>query len=489
MNIQNMSEIPDLKLKYIDASKDIGEVVEVFNYNMSQIFKWWKKNYLNNTIISQGTTAQNNDDVLIVHGINIKGDKGDKGDKSNTIHFVGQGTVIVPDSVVTNPIYLETDLLISVNSVYEIQKISGVLKHVLVGNIGGDKFILPTTDTVITSHSIIDWSVLDNSTTSILSPYVKTDDKIEYYRINIGDYKKSSPMNGSLVLTNIFEKKNDGSIELPTNATDPTSKDFSQMVLQYRRGFDTDVSPQILTHKFFESIDNGFMYSISNGQNQINVMTNGNINRWMSAETSTEGMIEIKSLNIKLFNSHSMLMYHDTSGDNYYVSKTSFSTVLPYLNLGFRVKVNELSLYNSVANIYYSISDRIFLPYDIKEVDCTDAYILANFDNTGLGINERVGWAICNGQNGTKNRNGRVGVAWGALYSIMGAMFGSKDAVVVEHTHTIKGSVATSGGGGSNAVNNVNNNSGDITTSSTGVSGNDKNMQPSIVSLFIMKLP
>jgi hypothetical protein len=135
---------------------------------------------------------------------------------------------------------------------------------------------------------------------------------------------------------------------------------------------------------------------------------------------------------------------------------------------------------------------------DIKEVDCSNAYIVANFDSTGLGMNERLGWAICNGQNGTKDRNGRVGVAWGDIYPTMGATFGSKDAVIVKHKHA---SIRYSNG--ESAVNDLGtgglasgypeisapNGTGSINeTSETGVTGTDKNMQPSIVSLFIQKL-
>ena len=58
---------------------------------------------------------------------------------------------------------------------------------------------------------------------------------------------------------------------------------------------------------------------------------------------------------------------------------------------------------------------------DIKEVDCTQAYILdpANFIQSGTEKGKgtvggpRDGWAICNGLNGTRNRTGRVSVAWG----------------------------------------------------------------------------
>ncbi len=56
---------------------------------------------------------------------------------------------------------------------------------------------------------------------------------------------------------------------------------------------------------------------------------------------------------------------------------------------------------------------------DIKMIDCTDAYISANFESTGNFIgrgknnSDREGWAICNGLNGTVNRTGRVPIGWG----------------------------------------------------------------------------
>lgn len=140
-----------------------------------------------------------------------------------------------------------------------------------------------------------------------------------------------------------------------------------------------------------------------------------------------------------------------------------------------------------VRAILNALSTSCYLTGDIKEIDCTNAYIIANFDATGLGINERVGWAICNGLNGTKDRNGRVGVAYGTAYPVMGATGGSKDAVVVAHTHGIATSpndalgyvtVKTSSSSGGTAIN----------TASAGESGTNKNMQPYIVTLVIQKL-
>jgi len=124
---------------------------------------------------------------------------------------------------------------------------------------------------------------------------------------------------------------------------------------------------------------------------------------------------------------------------------------------------------------------------DTKEVVCTNGYLSAMFDSTGLGRAERKGWAIMNGNNGTPNDNGKVVIAYGTDYTTLGATGGSRDAVVVAHTHTLgtgarslSGAVAFGGTGGTMGTLSA--------TDSTGVSGTDKNMQPYVVRLRIMKL-
>jgi len=148
---------------------------------------------------------------------------------------------------------------------------------------------------------------------------------------------------------------------------------------------------------------------------------------------------------------------------------------------------------------------------DIKEVDCTEAYIAANFDGTGLGINEREGWAICNGQNGTKDRNGRVAIARGTVYPSVGTSMGSPvvggsethtllEAQIPQHSHKISND---NGGGvsGGAYLKTERDSGGDFkyglssngtvptlySTSTFGGGQSHNNMQPYIVSLFIMK--
>jgi len=128
---------------------------------------------------------------------------------------------------------------------------------------------------------------------------------------------------------------------------------------------------------------------------------------------------------------------------------------------------------------------------DIKEIDVSTAYIASNFDVTGLGTNERLGWAICNGNNGTRNRNGRVALQYDPTnYPTLGATGGDKDAVVVAHTHTVSGIKQYNAVFGTNGFYDRSQGAGSagIVTESAGVSGTDKNLQPYIVTLFIMKL-
>lgn len=126
--------------------------------------------------------------------------------------------------------------------------------------------------------------------------------------------------------------------------------------------------------------------------------------------------------------------------------------------------------------------------YEVKELDVNNAFITANFDGTGLGINSFEGWAICNGDNGTKDRGGRVSIAYDSVnYPTLGVVGGSEDAVVVEHSHTVAnyaGNTLTSTRIDASTLIGI----GGDTTSTTGVSGVGKNMQPYLVTLFIQRI-
>jgi hypothetical protein len=61
---------------------------------------------------------------------------------------------------------------------------------------------------------------------------------------------------------------------------------------------------------------------------------------------------------------------------------------------------------------------------------CTLQYLQDNFEVDGLGKVLREGWAICNGNNGTDNLTGRVGIGFGLGYSTLGAIGGSATYIV-----------------------------------------------------------
>ena len=143
-----------------------------------------------------------------------------------------------------------------------------------------------------------------------------------------------------------------------------------------------------------------------------------------------------------------------------------------------------------------ALINEIAMIYEVKELDCPDAFRTANFDSTGLGINLMVGWAICNGANGTKNRSGRTSIGYDATnYATLGAVGGSKDAVVVSHSH-ISSATQVNGENAASIGDARFCNSGGValsqlvslSTSTEGVSGTDKNMQPYIVTLFIQRI-
>jgi hypothetical protein len=124
--------------------------------------------------------------------------------------------------------------------------------------------------------------------------------------------------------------------------------------------------------------------------------------------------------------------------------------------------------------------------FEVRDLWVNQTYIDTNFDGTGLGTGIMLGWAICNGQNGTPPMDGLVSIGYGNNYSVIGAFGGSKDAVVVAHTHNIR--VNTDAAGSGFPAFEASTTQGTFATESTGVSGVNKNMQPYIVLLKIMKL-
>jgi len=133
---------------------------------------------------------------------------------------------------------------------------------------------------------------------------------------------------------------------------------------------------------------------------------------------------------------------------------------------------------------------------DIKEIDCDAAYIAANFDGTGLGINNRVGWAICNGNNGTKDRQGKVSVQLDSSqteFDLMGETGGTKtNTLLPANLPSLPATQGLVKVDGVDTFTSGDSSAGEFNNKTMqawpGASTPVNNLQPYIVSLFIMKL-
>jgi hypothetical protein len=131
---------------------------------------------------------------------------------------------------------------------------------------------------------------------------------------------------------------------------------------------------------------------------------------------------------------------------------------------------------------------------DVKRVKSDIAYLNDNFEVNGLGKNLRLGWAICNGNNGTDNLAGRVGVGYGIGYSALGTLAGEDKHTLLKTelpniTVRARGSNADNGDTGNLFVTaNVQENTGLDLIVNAGGGLSHNNMQPYIINLYIMKL-
>lgn len=161
-----------------------------------------------------------------------------------------------------------------------------------------------------------------------------------------------------------------------------------------------------------------------------------------------------------------------------------FETAIEGLGDGEKNSASE------VRNLLKNMLKSIFLPGDLKWVYCTPQELVTDYDSTGLGRGKRSGWAKCNGLNNTPPMGGRVPLCLDDSYPQMGGVGGVKDAVVVSHSHTTRWNMNTGSGPdiGSTLVAANHTVGATIVTDVVGESGKDKNMQPYIILLCLMKI-
>jgi hypothetical protein len=121
-----------------------------------------------------------------------------------------------------------------------------------------------------------------------------------------------------------------------------------------------------------------------------------------------------------------------------------------------------------------------------------------NFDSTGLGTSTMIGWALRNGNNGTKNQQGKFSLNKGASpYDVIGTLGGSANSVLIGHDHdmvNVMGGAASYGApsGGNvyvattkkTSIKGISNTGADA-PSETGVG---KNMPPYLIDVWVERV-
>ena len=126
--------------------------------------------------------------------------------------------------------------------------------------------------------------------------------------------------------------------------------------------------------------------------------------------------------------------------------------------------------------------------------DVTNQYVTENFDGTGLGIGLEVGYAICNGNNGTRNWDDRIPIAYGVTNTTLGSVKGSNTATLqatnipplnIPYT----GSSDDTGDNGTFLITSPTESNGAKTLTTSGTNATPFNIEnKTIVTLVLMKL-
>jgi hypothetical protein len=257
-------------------------------------------------------------------------------------------------------------------------------------------------------------------------------------------------------------------------------------------------------HQFRTFTSVGLIVSITTSLNELNIESKPGVNVGTGAGAYKGVNATSKLHEFRTFKSMNPAISIAQVGDEIQFNATFYNTLIQ-AGTGITVTGN-----GSAGNPYIISLASTTSPWlrgDIKEVFCTPTYMTTYFTqsgpNAGLGIGERTGWAICNGNNGTPNDNGRVAIAWGTSYPVLNATGGATSHTLLEaempiHNHDwLYGTEQDDdNSGGSNdeftatAQGNWGPNNGVLTPPIANKGGGQphNNMQPYVVRLKIMKL-
>jgi len=92
--------------------------------------------------------------------------------------------------------------------------------------------------------------------------------------------------------------------------------------------------------------------------------------------------------------------------------------------------------YTPYLQVPPSVSVVVYRVGQVGVFTMTPTQFTDNFTETGLGTNTMLGWALRNGNNGTKNQQGKFSLNKGVSpYDVIGTLGGSANSVLIDHKH------------------------------------------------------
>lgn len=168
------------------------------------------------------------------------------------------------------------------------------------------------------------------------------------------------------------------------------------------------------SHQFKTFTSTGFI--ISSTLNEVNLETKPGVNLSGGAEVYKGVNASSKVHEFRTLKSISAGITITQVGDEIRFNSSFYNTIIQ-AGSGIVVTGNGTALNPYIISLAPTASP--WLRGDIKWIYCDATYLANNFvasgSTEGLGVNERAGWAICNGKNGTPNDKGRTYIAYGVL--------------------------------------------------------------------------